>query len=203
MRRALDLARAQLGRTAPNPSVGCVLVRDGRVIAEAATGNGGRPHAEETALGALANGDAAGATAYVTLEPCFERSTGAASCSRRLIEAGLARVVIACADPHPVAAGGTERLRAAGVAVTTGVLEAEALALNAGFFKVVREGRPWLAIDPDPDSYDGDFQLRMRESFPDALDRMAKEGKTRVRVAPKSPLALALKAAGLVDAELG
>lgn len=133
MQRALDLAAAQAGRTAPNPSVGCVIVADGAVIGEAATADGGRPHAEEQAL-AQAGALARGAIAYVTLEPCAQRSSGAPSCTDLLIQAGIARVVIATRDPHPNAAGaGIARLRAAGVVVEEGDLEAEARALNAGF----------------------------------------------------------------------
>src|SRR3954467_4310994 len=97
MRRAIDLARVNLGRTGSNPSVGCVIVRDGAVVGEGATGEGGRPHAEEVALD-RAGAAARGATAYVTLEPCGQRSSGAASCGERLAGAGVARVVIACAD---------------------------------------------------------------------------------------------------------
>lgn len=124
MRRAIEVALGNLGKTAPNPVVGCVIVKDGKVLAEAATAPGGRPHAEEQALQGI---DARGATAYVTLEPCGERSTGAASCSLRLIEAGVSRVVIACEDPSPFASGqGIERLRAAGVTIESGLLAAEA-----------------------------------------------------------------------------
>ena len=86
MRRAIEVAKGNLGLTAPNPVVGCVIVRDGRILAEAATATGGRPHAEEQALQGI---DAAGATAYVTLEPCGERSSGVASCSQRLVAAGV------------------------------------------------------------------------------------------------------------------
>src|SRR5512139_2210242 len=104
MRRAIELAGTNLGRTAENPAVGCVVVRDGRVVGEGATGEGGRPHAEEVALDQA--GEAArGAVAYVTLEPCGERSTGAASCSQRLVAAGVSRVMVACADSSPYAAG--------------------------------------------------------------------------------------------------
>ncbi|MFZ5670345.1 MAG: bifunctional diaminohydroxyphosphoribosylaminopyrimidine deaminase/5-amino-6-(5-phosphoribosylamino)uracil reductase RibD [Pseudomonadota bacterium] len=124
MRRAIEAARTNLGKTAPNPVVGCVIVRDGRVLAEAATAEGGRPHAEERALAGI---DARGATAYVTLEPCGARSSGAASCAERLVAAGVARVVIACEDPSPYASGqGIERLRSAGVALACGVLAHEA-----------------------------------------------------------------------------
>jgi diaminohydroxyphosphoribosylaminopyrimidine deaminase/5-amino-6-(5-phosphoribosylamino)uracil reductase len=124
MRRAIEVALANLGKTAPNPVVGCVIVKDGVVLAQAATAPGGRPHAEEQALQGI---DARGATAYVTLEPCGERSTGTASCSLRLVEAGVARVVIACEDPSPYASGrGIERLRAAGVTIESGLLFSEA-----------------------------------------------------------------------------
>ncbi len=124
MKRAIAVARSNLGRTAPNPVVGCLIVRDGRVLAEAATAPGGRPHAEEQALQGI---DARGATAYVTLEPCGERSSGADSCSLLLVKAGIGRVVVACEDPSPYAAGrGAERLRAAGIPVETGLLADEA-----------------------------------------------------------------------------
>src|SRR5678816_330993 len=104
MRRAIALASANVGGTGENPAVGCVLVREGAVVGSAATGEGGRPHAEEAALAAA--GDLArGATAYVTLEPCAERSSGAASCSERLAAAGVARVVVACRDSSVYAAG--------------------------------------------------------------------------------------------------
>lgn len=126
MRRAIEVARTNLGKTAPNPVVGCVIVRDGVVLGEAATAAGGRPHAEEQALQGL---DARGATAYVTLEPCGERSSGADSCSLLLAKAGVARVVVACEDPSPFASGqGAERLAAAGITVETGLLADEAFA---------------------------------------------------------------------------
>jgi diaminohydroxyphosphoribosylaminopyrimidine deaminase/5-amino-6-(5-phosphoribosylamino)uracil reductase len=124
MRRAIAVALTNLGKTAPNPVVGCVIVRDGVILAQAATAPGGRPHAEEQAL---ANIDARGATAYVTLEPCGARSSGTAPCSQRLVEAGVARVIYACEDPSPLASGqGSERLIAAGVAVERGLLSQEA-----------------------------------------------------------------------------
>lgn len=133
MRRAIGLARANLGRTGANPSVGCVLVKDGRVLAEAATAPGGRPHAEEQAL-AEAGERARGAVAYVTLEPCGARSTGGASCSERLAAAGVSRVVVACEDASVYAAGqGAERLRAAGVPLDLGVCADEAAALYADY----------------------------------------------------------------------
>ena len=108
MARALELARSHLGKTAPNPSVGCVIVDDGEIVGEAVTGVGGRPHAEEVAL-KIAGERANGATAYVTLEPCNARSAGALSCSQLLVQAGVARVVVACEDPHPLGAHGVSR----------------------------------------------------------------------------------------------
>jgi diaminohydroxyphosphoribosylaminopyrimidine deaminase/5-amino-6-(5-phosphoribosylamino)uracil reductase len=134
MRHALALAAAGVGQTGDNPTVGCVVVRDGAVVGEGATAEGGRPHAEELAL-AQAGDAARGAVVYVTLEPCAKRSNGGVSCADLLIGAGVARVVIAAGDPHPFAAGvGVERLQAAGVAVESGLCDAEARAVNADFF---------------------------------------------------------------------
>ena len=200
MARGLDLARGQLGRTAPNPSVGCVVVRAGRIIAEGATGAGGRPHAEEIALEAA--GQAAnGAIAYVTLEPCNVRSSGAASCADLLIAASITRVVIACEDPHRLGAGGLAQLRAAGIDVAIGLMRKEAETLNAGFFKLVATGRPWLAIDGDRLSYDAEFELAGKETYEQALDRFGNAGLTRVFVQPRTPLAAQLKARGLIDGD--
>lgn len=126
MRRAIALARAQLGRTGANPAVGCVIVAGGRIVGEGATADGGSPHAEQIALD-MAGDQSRGATAYVTLEPCAQRSSGATSCSGRLVEAGLARVVVACRDASIMAAShGLERLKAAGLSLETGLLRAEA-----------------------------------------------------------------------------
>lgn len=129
MDMAIDLAAHRVGLTGANPAVGCVLVRAGDLVAASVTGEGGRPHAEEQALEA-AGGQARGATAYVTLEPCGQRSSGAPSCSELLAAAGVARVVIACADASPYASGrGRAVLEAAGVAVESGLLESEAAEL--------------------------------------------------------------------------
>ena len=133
MRRAIALARARVGLTGDNPSVGCVIVRDGVVLGEAATAEGGRPHAEEQALD-QAGAAARGATAYVTLEPCGERSAGHASCGARLVDAGVNRVVAACADASALAAGrGPQRLTTAGVVYDLGLLRAEARLLYADY----------------------------------------------------------------------
>jgi pyrimidine deaminase RibD-like protein len=133
MRRAIGLARLRVGLAGDNPAVGCVIVADGAVVGEAATAPGGRPHAEEQALD-QAGAAARGATAYVTLEPCGERSSGAASCGERLVQAGVARVVIACDDPSALAGGrGLQRLAAAGIAVDRGVLGDEAAGLYSDY----------------------------------------------------------------------
>ncbi len=145
MRAALALARRGLGTTWPNPSVGCVIVRDGRVVGRGNTAPGGRPHAETQAL-AMAGEAARGADAYVTLEPCSH--TGQTPpCADALIAAGVARVIVAGTDPDPrVNGSGLARLRAAGVEVVTGVLTAEADALQAGFLHRVRHGRPLITL---------------------------------------------------------
>ncbi len=133
MRRAINLASAHVGLTDDNPSVGCVIVKGGRVLGEAVTAPGGRPHAEEQAL-EIAGAAALGATAYVTLEPCGERSSGAPSCSELLVAAGVARVVVASADTSPLASGrGVQRLLQAGVSTELGVLADEAAMLYAAY----------------------------------------------------------------------
>jgi diaminohydroxyphosphoribosylaminopyrimidine deaminase/5-amino-6-(5-phosphoribosylamino)uracil reductase len=141
MRRAIALALPRVGLTGANPAVGCVIVKDGEVVAEAATAEGGRPHAEEQALAAAAEA-ARGATAYVTLEPCGERSSGEASCSERLVAAGIVRVVVACPDPSAKASGrGMARLIAAGLQVGAGVLEAEAAPLYEAYRRSLAQAR--------------------------------------------------------------
>ncbi|HEY0649252.1 bifunctional diaminohydroxyphosphoribosylaminopyrimidine deaminase/5-amino-6-(5-phosphoribosylamino)uracil reductase RibD [Phenylobacterium sp.] len=133
MARAIDLARTQVGRTGDNPSVGCVIVKDGVVIGEGVTGEGGRPHGEENAL--TAAGEAArGSTAYVTLEPCAKRSSGGVSCSERLVAAGVVRVVIAAPDSSIYAGGeGSRRLQAAGIVTDQGLMQETADALYAAY----------------------------------------------------------------------
>ncbi|HWB52303.1 MAG TPA: bifunctional diaminohydroxyphosphoribosylaminopyrimidine deaminase/5-amino-6-(5-phosphoribosylamino)uracil reductase RibD [Stellaceae bacterium] len=145
MRAALALARRGLGSTWPNPAVGCVIVNDGRVVGRGWTQPGGRPHAETEAL-ARAGAAARGATAYVTLEPCSHHGR-TPPCADALIAAGVARVVAALEDPDPrVSGSGLARLRAAGVAVDSGLCAAEAGEINAGFFTRVRQGRPLVTL---------------------------------------------------------
>ncbi|MEM1298236.1 MAG: bifunctional diaminohydroxyphosphoribosylaminopyrimidine deaminase/5-amino-6-(5-phosphoribosylamino)uracil reductase RibD [Pseudomonadota bacterium] len=144
MRSALALARRRLGQTWPNPAVGCIIVRDGRVLGRAATAPGGRPHAEPQALAHA--GDCTSATAYVTLEPCAHHGK-TPPCADALIAARLSRVVCAMVDTDPRVAGkGIERLRAAGIDVSVGCLETEARALNAGFFSRIERGRPGVML---------------------------------------------------------
>ena len=141
MRAALALARRSRGRTWPNPAVGCVIVRDGSVIARGRTRDGGRPHAEADAI-ANAQESLAGATVYVTLEPCAHHGK-TPPCADALVAAGVGRVVSAIEDPDPRVRGqGHARLAAAGIAVEVGEGAAEAAEINAGFFLRVREGRP-------------------------------------------------------------
>ena len=146
MAAALALAERGRGRTAPNPNVGCLIVKDGVVVGRGWTRPGGRPHAEAVALGQA--GDAArGATAYVTLEPCAHGSARGPDCSGALAAAGIARAVIALGDPDPRTNGkGISRLRAAGVDVTVGVLESDARRSMAGFLTRRALGRPFVTL---------------------------------------------------------
>lgn len=145
MRRALELARLGLGRTSPNPAVGAVIVRDGRVVGEGYHQKAGTPHAEIHALRAA--GEAArGATLYVTLEPCCHYGR-TPPCTEAIKGAGIRRVVAAMADPNPkVAGGGFQDLRRAGIEVETGLLEDEARRLNEAFIKYITTGRPWVTM---------------------------------------------------------
>lgn len=139
---ALGLARSQLGLTSPNPCVGCVLVRAGKIIGRGATAAGGRPHAEAVAL-AQAGARARGATAYVSLEPCAHQGK-TPPCARALVQAGVVRVVIGCLDRYPAVHGrGAAILRRARIEVTVGVREDECTALSEGFFARVARGRPF------------------------------------------------------------
>ncbi|MDO5605696.1 MAG: bifunctional diaminohydroxyphosphoribosylaminopyrimidine deaminase/5-amino-6-(5-phosphoribosylamino)uracil reductase RibD [Paracoccus sp. (in: a-proteobacteria)] len=145
MAHALRLARRGLGNVWPNPAVGCVLVRGGRIVGRGWTRPGGRPHAERVALD-QAGGDARGATAYVTLEPCAHHGQ-TPPCADALIGAGVARVVSAMTDPDPRTAGqGHARLRRAGIEVTEGIRAAEAAHLQRGFVLRVTEGRPLVTL---------------------------------------------------------
>lgn len=145
MALALTLANRGLGNVWPNPAVGCVIVNHGRVVGRGWTQPGGRPHAETCAL-AQAGGAAHGAAVYVTLEPCAHQGQ-TPPCAAALIAAGVARVVSALQDPDPRVAGrGHAMLAAAGIAVETGLMQAEAIVLQRGFLSRVTLGRPLVTL---------------------------------------------------------
>jgi diaminohydroxyphosphoribosylaminopyrimidine deaminase/5-amino-6-(5-phosphoribosylamino)uracil reductase len=143
MARAIRLAELGLYTTDPNPRVGCVIVKDGRVVGEGWHRKAGGPHAEVEAL-RMAGDAARGGTAYVSLEPCSHHGR-TPPCADALVRAGLARVVAAMQDPNPKVSGnGLKRLAEAGIAVGCGLLESAAEALNPGFCQRMRTGRPWV-----------------------------------------------------------
>lgn len=146
MAAAIALSRRGRPASAPNPNVGCLIVKDGRVVARGWTRPGGRPHAEAVALAAA--GDAArGATVYVSLEPCAHTSPRGPACSDSLVSAGVARVVIAAQDPDPRTNGaGIARLQAAGIEVVFNVLPTEARASMAPWWARQTEGRPFVTL---------------------------------------------------------
>ena len=145
MAHALHLAARGLGNVWPNPAVGCVIVREGRVVGRGWTQPGGRPHAEAVALAQAGRG-ARGATAYVTLEPCAHHGR-TPPCAEALVAKGVARVVTALTDPDPrVSGGGHAILREAGVAVTEAVMAHEARALNHGFLKRIGDRLPLVTL---------------------------------------------------------
>ena len=143
MAQALQLARRGLFTTDPNPRVGCVIAKDDQVVGTGWHARAGEPHAEIHAL-QVAGEQARGATAYITLEPCCHHGR-TPPCTRALIEAGVARVVAAMVDPNPQVAGkGMETLREARIGVETGLMQAQAEALNPGFISRMRRGRPYV-----------------------------------------------------------
>jgi diaminohydroxyphosphoribosylaminopyrimidine deaminase/5-amino-6-(5-phosphoribosylamino)uracil reductase len=145
MRRGLALAARGRGRVEPNPMVGCVIVRGGRVVGEGYHRRFGGPHAEVHALGD-AGAAARGATCYVTLEPCCHQGK-TPPCTDALIAAGVRRVIVAMRDPFPLVRGkGFRQLRACGIDVAVGLLEADAVRLNAPYLKLQRCGRPWVIL---------------------------------------------------------
>ena len=197
MAQAIELATGRMGETWPNPAVGCVIVKDGRVLSQAATAPGGRPHAEEQAVPA-AGAEVAGATVYVTLEPCGARSSGRKSCAHFLTEAGVARVVIACLDPSPFAAGrGTERLRAQGLTVETGLMCEEGEALCEGFLHRLETGRPMVRVSADGVGFDGRFVASPRRFSSVTRSALGEAGYTRLWTGA-GELADALREQGLL-----
>lgn len=148
MQFALEWAARGMFNTTPNPRVGCVIVKDGQVIGAGHTQPPGQAHAEVQALrDAAARGlDVRGATVYVTLEPCSHHGR-TPPCADALIHAGVARVVAAIGDPNPLVAGqGFERLRAAGIDTSCGMLEEDAREINIGFFSRMQRGKPWVRM---------------------------------------------------------
>jgi diaminohydroxyphosphoribosylaminopyrimidine deaminase/5-amino-6-(5-phosphoribosylamino)uracil reductase len=163
MGAALALGERGRGRAAPNPNVGCLIVRDGVVVGRGWTQPSGRPHAEAMAL-AEAGEKSRGATAYVTLEPCAHESPRGPACSTLLVAAGVARVVIALGDPDPRTNGaGAARLRAAGIDVAEGVRTAEARRSMAGFLTRLEKHRPLVTLKLAT-SLDGQIALASGES---------------------------------------
>lgn len=161
MRRALELAERSRYTVSPNPMVGCVIVRDGTVIAEGWHRRAGEPHAEIEALSQC--GDARGATMVVTLEPCAHHGR-TPPCADAVIAAGIARVVVAMTDPHDVVNGrGIEKLRAAGIEVTAGVLEGEARRLNEKFIWSITQKLPFVLVKAAM-TLDGKLATVARES---------------------------------------
>ncbi|MDT8760684.1 bifunctional diaminohydroxyphosphoribosylaminopyrimidine deaminase/5-amino-6-(5-phosphoribosylamino)uracil reductase RibD [Sphingomonas psychrotolerans] len=163
MGAALALSGRSRGRTAPNPNVGCVLVKHGRVVGRGWTQPGGRPHAEAMAL-TEAGEKSRGATCYVTLEPCAHVSPRGPACADLLVEAGIGRVVIALGDPDPRTNGqGVARLRAARIEVVEGLAEDSARAAMAGFLTRQAKGRPFVTLKLAT-SLDGRIALPSGES---------------------------------------
>ncbi len=196
MDAALALARSGLGRTAPNPSVGCIIVNSGEIVGAARTADRGRPHAETQAL-AIAGQAASGACAYVTLEPCAHVGQ-TPPCSEALIAAGIARCVVALVDPDPRTSGqGLARLEAAGVEVVSGIRETEARAINSGFLYRLKTGQALAIIDDNPVGYDLAVETFEQDDPAAALKTLAEAGVLRVRLVPNSPAAKAAQAAGL------
>lgn len=158
MQYALSLARRGLGNTSPNPSVGCVIVKDGKILGAANTAKGGRPHAETQALQQAAL-EAKGATAYVTLEPCSHYGK-TPPCAESLIKAGISRVVISAIDPFAQVNGkGISMLKEAGIEVVIGVCEEEAQKTTEGFFSVIQKSRPFITLKTAT-SLDGKIALK-------------------------------------------
>lgn len=162
MQKALVLAAKGVYTTSPNPNVGCVIVNNNRIVGEGYHRKAGGSHAEVCAL-SVAKGKAAGATAYVTLEPCCHIGR-TSPCVDELIQAGITKVVIAVSDPNPLVAGkGIKKLKMAGITVITGVLAKQAKALNAGFLKRMRCDLPYIQLKM-ASSLDGKTAMASGES---------------------------------------
>lgn len=162
MKLALREAKKGIGRTSPNPAVGAVVVKDGRVVGKGYHRKAGSPHAEVNAL-RDAGGQAQGATLYVTLEPCNHTGRTPA-CTQAILKSGIKRVVVGMSDPNPhVDGGGTDFLAGRGISVSRGVLTAECQAINRPFMKHITTGLPWVVIKAGV-SLDGRIATRTSQS---------------------------------------
>ena len=182
MQLALEWAAKGLYTTAPNPHIGCVIVRDGEVIGQGVTQKAGSDHAEIQALkDAAARGhDVHGATAYVTLEPCGQRSGGTPSCGQKLAAAGVSRVVYACADPSPYASHkGPSYLADAGIVVEPGLCADAASVLIEGFVHWLNTGLPLLSDDKTI-PYDAEFVRDETVALEDDLRAWGARGYRRL-----------------------
>ena len=175
MSEALRLAAEGLGRVAPNPSVGCLIVKDGVIVGKGRTADGGRPHAEVVAL-EQAGDKAKGATVYVTLEPCCHHGKTSLPCTDALIAAQVGKVVVACKDENKRVFGqGIKALQDAGIEVSVGLMEKEARELNDGFFKRINNFRPLVTLKMAT-SIDSKLSLKPDQNFRLTSD----EAKARV-----------------------
>ncbi len=199
MSRALELARAGLGETQPNPSVGCVLVRDDLIVGEGRTQKGGRPHGEAMAL-AMAGPKAVGCHAYVTLEPCAHESARGPACSSSLVLAGVSRVTMSILDPDPRTRGiGMARLVAAGIEVRLGLLAREGQTQIAGFEKRLRTGLPWVHLGQDDGTFDVVLDAMPQVDLAAHLAELGTQGVMRLCLLAGSPVAAMAVTRNLVD----
>lgn len=196
MKHAIRLARP--GTTFPNPAVGCVIYKNDSLVGQGFTGSGGRPHAEDAALG-LAGLRAEGATLFVTLEPCNSRSRGGLSCTDRIIEAGIAEVFVACLDPSPHADGqGLQRMRESGIGVTCGVGAKEADFLIKPSRYYYTTGLAMVSANKDGIGFDGPYEARCGDDHKKKLRELADKGYRSLFVTPYSQLFFTLNELGLI-----
>ena len=192
MHMAIEMARGQMGKTYPNPPVGCVIVKDNQVIAKGATADGGQRHAEEVTL-ALAAETAVGADVYVTLEPCAHRSKGGVSCSQHLIKARVARVYYGCNDPffHGVSHG-FEAFEAAGIAIELSDMAKDCEPLIDGFAHWLKTGLPLVVISETGLGCDAEFIDEPSQDRLVALKKAGEMGYRKLWVKPDSAYAQTL-----------
>ena len=164
MRKAISLARRGIGRTAPNPSVGCIIVKNGKIISKSRTEDGGRPHAEQNILDYISSDKIVGGTLYTTLEPCCNITSGHISCTEKIIQSGVKRVVIGTYDPNPRINGRSIlKLKKNNIDVVYGILEDECREIISGFRKRILYNLPYITMKIAT-SLDGKIALRNNES---------------------------------------